>query len=133
MTSTVLVSIIGALQWLGGIALAIAATRRSRRFARAGAPPRLFARAALFVFGVAAIVLLLSLAHGAASVFPPEFATRSWRIEAVAETCIVGWLLLSISAFWNTVLGVSLRRRIAAAELKRRTARVFDHRTPGGA
>jgi hypothetical protein len=42
----------------------------------------------------------------------------------------VGWVLTVVSALWNGVLGVALRRRTAIQELKRRTDRVRDYRTP---
>jgi hypothetical protein len=39
-------------------------------------------------------------------------------------------VLVAFAAIWNAVLGVALRRRTAIQELKRRTDRVRDYRTP---
>ncbi|MDQ2931862.1 MAG: hypothetical protein M3Y05_13755, partial [Gemmatimonadota bacterium] len=60
----------------------------------------------------------------------PEHATSAWRVRTVEILSLVGWLLTILAAIWNGVLGVALRRRKAIQELKRRTDRVRDYRTP---
>lgn len=54
----------------------------------------------------------------------------AWRVRTVEILSVVGWLLTVTAAIWNGVLGVALRRRTAIQELKRRTDRVRDYRTP---
>jgi hypothetical protein len=88
------------------------------------------------VFAVALLTLLLAatpVSRLVAPLFPSEFTTPDWRRRTLFETSVVAWLFLIASAFWNTVLGIRLRRRIAAAELRRRTDRALAYRTPPGA
>ncbi|HEX6533503.1 MAG TPA: hypothetical protein VF041_02845, partial [Gemmatimonadaceae bacterium] len=57
-----------------------------------------------------------------------ELASSRWRLGAIAEPSLIAWALLALAGIWNWSLGVSLRRRTAAAELRRRTDRVMAHR-----
>jgi len=126
----------GALQWVSGIVLALAALRRGWRYAGAGVAPRTLARLAVFLFAVAALELIVAL------VTPRDlirrlgfeaYATQPWQLRTVLLLCIAGWLLLLLAASWNGILGVNMRRRTAAEELKRRSerARTSEGRAPG--
>jgi hypothetical protein len=130
-----LVPVIGAIQWVVGVALALLAIDRARRYGHSGLPPRALALVAIAVFVVALIVLLLAatpVSRLVAPLFPSEFTTPQWRRQSLFQSSLVGWLLLIASALWNTVLGIRLRRRVAAAELRRRTDRALAYRTPPG-
>jgi hypothetical protein len=132
MTLTRLISLVGALLWLLGIVLAVVASRRARRFGAAGVPPRTLARIALLVFLLEVAVFLLTtrpLQPWTAAHVSPALGTAMGRAGALTEMSIVGWLVLGVALAWNTVLGVSLRRREASAELRKRTARAMDYRT----
>ncbi|MEP7065502.1 MAG: hypothetical protein ABI889_05680 [Gemmatimonadota bacterium] len=107
--------------------------RRSRAFGGAGGAPRRIAWLALLVFliaGVAVLVSLIAARRADSALVLPDHATSAWRVRTVEILSIVGWLLGAGAALWNGVLGVSLRRRTAIQELKRRTDRVRDYRTP---
>jgi uncharacterized membrane protein YtjA (UPF0391 family) len=127
------VPLAGGAQWIVGTTLALLIARRSRLYGDAGAVPRRIAWVALVVFVIAGISLLVSFiasrrAGGAQPL--PEYATMAWRVRTVGTLSLVGWLLATCAALWNGVLGVALRRRTAIQELKRRTDRVRDYRTP---
>jgi hypothetical protein len=127
------VPLVGGAQWLVGTTLALVIARRSRVFGGAGGAPRRIAWLALLVFLIAGIAVLVSLIaeRRADSVLVlPAHATSAWRVRTVEILSIVGWMLGTVAALWNGVLGVSLRRRTAIQELKRRTDRVRDYRTP---
>jgi hypothetical protein len=126
-----LISILGAIQWVAGVALALLAIDRARRYGYSGLLPRSLALVAIAVFAVALLVLLLAatpVSRFVASLFPPEFTTPQWRHRTLFQSSLIGWLFLVAAALWNTVLGVGLRRRVAAAELRRRTDRALASR-----
>lgn len=113
--------------------MALVIARRSRLYAGAGAAPRRIAWLALLVFiiaGVAVLVSLIAEQRDQSSLQLPRYATMSWRVRTVEVLSLIGWLLTVVAALWNGVLGVALRRRTAIQELKRRTDRVRDYRTP---
>jgi hypothetical protein len=127
------VPLVGGAQWIVGTTFALVIARRSRLYAGAGAAPRRIAWLALLVFMIAGVSVLVSLLaeQGSDSVLrPPEFATMAWRVRTVKILSSIGWLFTAVAAVWNGVLGVALRRRTAIQELKRRTDRVRDYRTP---
>jgi cytochrome c oxidase assembly factor CtaG len=132
---TSLIQIVGAIQWVAGIALALLAIDRARRYGYSGLPPRALALAAIAIFVLALIVLLLAatpVSPLVAPLFPSDFTTPQWRHRTLFQSSLAGWVLLVASAVWNTVLGIQLRRRTAAAELRRRTDRALAYRTPQG-
>jgi len=127
------VPLVGGAQWIVGTTLALMIARRSRVFGGAGGAPRRIAWLAVLIFLIAGIAVLVSLIaeRGADSALVlPAHATSAWRVRTVEILSIVGWMLGTVAALWNGVLGVSLRRRTAIQELKRRTDRVRDYRTP---
>ena len=83
--------------------------------------------------GLAIVVSLIGARRHEAALLLPDFATPAWRGRTLQVMSIVGWLLTATAAVWNGVLGVALRRRTAIQELKRRTDRVRDYRTPPAA
>jgi hypothetical protein len=127
------VPLVGGAQWIVGTTLALVIARRSRVFGGAGGAPRRIAWLALLVFiiaGIAVLVSLLAERRADSALVLPAHATSAWRVRTVEVLSIVGWMLGTVAALWNGVLGVSLRRRTAIQELKRRTDRVRDYRTP---
>ncbi|MEP7088305.1 MAG: hypothetical protein ABI884_13455 [Gemmatimonadota bacterium] len=125
--------LLGGAQWIVGTTLALVIARRSRLYAGAGAAPRRLAWLALLVFIIAGVAVLVSLIveqRDQSSLQLPRYATMSWRVRTVEVLSLIGWLLTVVAALWNGVLGVALRRRTAIQELKRRTDRVRDYRTP---
>jgi hypothetical protein len=95
--------------------------------------PRRIAWLAFLIFAIEGIAVMVSLyagwrAGGAAPA--PEYSTSAWRRETVVILSLAAWPLAAFAAIWNAVLGVALRRRTAIQELKRRTDRVRDYRTP---
>jgi len=127
------VPLVGGAQWLVGTTLALVIARRSRVFGGAGGAPRRIAWLAVLIFLIAGIAVLVSLIaerRADSALVLPAHATSAWRIRTVEILSIVGWMLGTVAALWNGVLGVSLRRRTAIQELKRRTDRVRDYRTP---
>jgi hypothetical protein len=120
-------------QWIVGTTLALVIARRSRLYAGAGAAPRRIAWLALIVFLIAGISILVSLIaeqRSDAALRLPAYATMPWRMHTLGVLSSIGWALAAVAAVWNGVLGVALRRRTAIQELKRRTDRVRDYRTP---
>jgi hypothetical protein len=127
------VPLVGGAQWIVGTTLALVIARRSRVFGGAGGAPRRIAWIAVLVFiiaGIAVLVSLLAERRADSALVLPAHATSAWRVRTVEVLSIVGWMLGTVAALWNGVLGVSLRRRTAIQELKRRTDRVRDYRTP---
>ena len=125
--------LVGGAQWIVGTTLALVIARRSRVFGGAGGAPRRIAWLALLIFliaGVAVLVSLIAERRADAVLLLPTYASAAWRMRTVEILSVVGWLLGAVAALWNGVLGVSLRRRTAIQELKRRTDRVRDYRTP---
>ena len=82
------------------------------------------------IAGNAVLVSLIAERRADSALVLPAHATSAWRIRTVEILSIVGWMLGTVAALWIGVLGVSLRRRTAIQELKRRTDRVRDYRTP---
>jgi len=127
------VPLVGGAQWIVGTTLALVIARRSRVFGGAGGAPRRIAWLAVLIFIIAGIAVLVSLVaerRAESALVLPAHATSAWRVRTVEILSIVGWMLGTVAALWNGVLGVSLRRRTAIQELKRRTDRVRDYRTP---
>jgi hypothetical protein len=127
------VPLVGGAQWLVGTTVALVIARRSRVFGGAGGAPRRIAWLAVLVFLIAGIAVLVSLIaerRADSALVLPAHATSAWRVRTVEILSIIGWMLGTVAALWNGVLGVSLRRRTAIQELKRRTDRVRDYRTP---
>ncbi|HEU4643161.1 MAG TPA: hypothetical protein VFS44_11965 [Gemmatimonadaceae bacterium] len=125
------IPILAAAQWIVGLLVATVAVGRSRRFGRSGVAPRLLARVGIVIFVVAAVLVLLAatpVGHVVAGLLPPEPTGARWRTTAFLKWSLLAWGLVAVSSFWNWTLGVALRRRTAAAELGRRTARVMAHR-----
>lgn len=123
----------GGAQWIVGTTWALVIARRSRLYGGAGGAPRRVAWLALLVFiiaGVAVLVSLIAEQRDQNSLQLPPHATMAWRVKTVEILSLVGWVLTLVAALWNGVLGVALRRRTAIQELKRRTDRVRDYRTP---
>lgn len=118
---------LAALQWLGGVLLAEATVRSTRRFGSAGRTPRGLARLALALFILATIALVVTLpffAHTVASWLPPEASTPEWRLQALLAISQVAWIVLLVAMGWNGLLALVTRRRAARAELARRRERV---------
>jgi hypothetical protein len=107
--------------------------RRSRLYGGDGSAPRRIAWLALLTFIVAGVAVLVSLVaeqRDQNSLLLPQYATMAWRVKTAETLSLIGWVLTLVAAVWNGVLGVALRRRTAIQELKRRTDRVRDYRTP---
>lgn len=124
--------VVGA-QWIIGTTFALVIARRSRVYGGAGGAPRRIAWLALLVFVIAGVAVLVSIVaeHRADSaLILPEHARATWRARTALILSTVGWVLTVVAAIWNGVLGIALRRRTAIQELKRRTDRVRDYRTP---
>ena len=126
-----LLPILGGIQWISGLVLAVAALRRARAYDRRGA---LLARAAawlgILLFTIAAGDLLLR-ASGAdaylARWLPRDYGRDTWHLRTLLILCGAGWLLVLVAASVNASLGVGERRRSAAEELRRRMG---SRRTP---
>lgn len=126
-----LLPILGGVQWISGLVLAVAALRRARTYGgNGGTLARIAARLAIFLFIVAALDLLLH-ASGAgvhiATYLPQDFDRDTWHVRALLIVCAAAWLLLLVAASVNASLGVGERRRSAAEELRRRMG---GRRTP---
>jgi hypothetical protein len=125
------VPLVGGAQWIVGTTLALVIARRSRVFGGAGGAPRRIAWLAVLVFiiaGIAVLVSLLAERRADSALVLPAHATSAWRVRTVEVLSIVGWMLGTVAALWNGVLGVSLRRRTAIQELKRRTQRPISRK-----
>ena len=123
----------GGAQWIVGTTWALVIARRSRLYGGAGGAPRRIAWLALLVFiivGLAVLVSLIAEQRDQNSLQLPQYATMAWRVRTVEVLSLVGWVLTLVAALWTGVLAVALRRRTAIQELKRRTDRVRDYRTP---
>ena len=113
--------------------MSLVIARRSRLYAGAGAAPRRIAWLALLIFLIAGVAVLFSIVaerRADSALILPEYARTPWRVRTATILCIAGWSLTLVAGVWNGVLGVALRRRTAIQELKRRTDRVRDYRTP---
>jgi hypothetical protein len=113
--------------------LALVIARRSRLYGDAGDAPRRVAWLGLLVFvvcGVAILVSLIAARRHDEALMLPQYAMPPWRARTLGVMSTVGWLLTVVATLWIGVLGVALRRRNAIQELKRRTDRVRDYRTP---
>ncbi|HEY7859949.1 MAG: hypothetical protein ACHQRL_04930 [Gemmatimonadales bacterium] len=120
-------------QWIVGTTFALIIARRSRLYAAAGAAPRRIAWLAFLIFAIELVAIAFSLLaawRDTTSLRLPEYATVAWRYQTVTVLSLSAWVLVAFAAIWNAVLGVALRRRTAIQELKRRTDRVRDYRTP---
>lgn len=124
-----LIPVLGAVQWVAGIAFSLILVRRSRRYPPLGAVPRFFARVAFWLFLLGALLLVLSAtpaAHLNERLNP--LGLPPVDVTTVTRAYVISWGLLAVAGAWTFVLGVSNRRRTAAAELKRRTDRALSHR-----
>lgn len=95
--------------------------------------PRRIAWLATLIFaieGVSIAVSFFAAWRAGSSLQLPEYATVAWRYRTIGVLSVAAWVLVGFAAIWNAVLGVALRRRTAIQELKRRTDRVRDYRTP---
>ncbi len=126
-----LLPILGGIQWISGLVLAVAALRRARTYDRPGGLlARTSARLAILLFIVAALDLLLrasGLSARVANWLPADFNRDTWHVRALLIICGAAWLMLLIAASVNASLGVGERRRSAAEELRRRMG---GRRTP---
>ena len=125
--------LVGGAQWIVGSTLALVIARRSRLYAAAGAAPRRLAWLGFFVFVVlfvAIVVSFLGAWRPGDALLLPTYATVAWRYRTVEVLSLIAWPIVALAGIWNAVLGVALRRRTAIQELKRRTDRVRDYRTP---
>jgi hypothetical protein len=119
-----LLPVLGGIQWISGLVLAIAALRRARAYERPGGLlARVTARIAIALFVVAALDLVLR-ATGAsiylANWLPPDFNRDTWHLRTLLIICAAAWLMLLVAGSVNASLGVGERRRSAAEELRRR-------------
>ncbi|HEY7408323.1 MAG TPA: hypothetical protein VH638_08665 [Gemmatimonadaceae bacterium] len=126
-----LLPILGGIQWISGLVLAVAALRRARSYDRPGGLlARTSARLAIVLFVVAALDLLLRASGLSARVapwLPVDFNRDTWHLRALLIICAAAWLMLLVAASVNASLGVGERRRSAAEELRRRMG---GRRTP---
>lgn len=126
-----LLPVLGGIQWISGLVLAVAALRRARTYDRPGGLlARTSARLAILLFIVAALDLLLrasGLSARVANWLPADFNRDTWHVRALLIICGAAWLMLLIAASVNASLGVGERRRSAAEELRRRMG---GRRTP---
>lgn len=126
-----LLPILGGIQWISGLVLAIAAVRRARTYDGRGALlARITARLSIALFIIAALDLMLR-ASGAevylTNWLPVDFNRDTWHLRALLILCAAAWLMLLIAASVNASLGIGERRRSAAEELRRRMG---GRRTP---
>ena len=126
-----LLPILGGVQWISGLVLAVAALRRARAYGSGGGTvARVAAGLAILLFIVAALDLVLR-ASGAsvhiANYLPQDFDRETWHVRTLLIVCAAAWLLLLIAASVNASLGVGERRRSAAEEMRRRMG---GRRTP---
>jgi hypothetical protein len=126
-----LLPILGGIQWISGLVLAVAALRRARAYERPGGfLARVTARFAILLFILAALDLLLRTSGASvylANWLPSDFDRDIWHLRTLLIICAAGWLMLLIAGSVNASLGVGERRRSAAEELRRR---IGARRTP---
>jgi hypothetical protein len=126
-----LLPVLGGIQWISGLVLAIAALRRARAYERRGGfLARVTARVAIALFIVAALDLVLRASGASISLanwLPPDFNRDTWHLRTLLIICAAGWLMLLVAGSVNASLGVGERRRSAAEELRRRMG---GRRTP---
>jgi hypothetical protein len=138
-----LIVIASLVQWVSGIVLAYVILARASQHGRAGRGPRALAGLAIVLFLVGAIELAFVLAGAHPTQhrwLPPDFTAGHWQLITLLLFSAAAWVTILIAALWNGILGVNSRRRIAAAELRRRTDRalhthhdaVSHARSPGG-
>lgn len=133
LTTEQIAPLASAAQWIVGTTFALIIARRSRLYAAAGAAPRSIAWLAFLIFAIELLAIAVSFLaawNDTTSLRLPEYATVAWRYRTIEVLSIAGWILVVFAGSWNAVLGVALRRRTAIQELKRRTDRVRDYRTP---
>ena len=124
-----LLPIAGAVQWISGVLLAVVALGRTSRYGATGRGPRVFAWLSLLLFAAALAELLVYLLGGRALLgrwFGSDFLTGRWQLVTHLGVSAAAWLALLGAWLWNSILGVKLRRRAAAAELQRRTDRALS-------
>jgi len=123
-----LVVIASLVQWVSGIVLAYVILARAAHHGSAGWGPRALARLAVILFLIGAIEIAFVLA-GARTVssrwLPPDFTAGHWQLVTLLLFSAAAWIAILAAAVWNGILGVKSRRRIAAAELRRRTDRAL--------
>ncbi|HEX5180500.1 MAG TPA: hypothetical protein VFW04_14280 [Gemmatimonadaceae bacterium] len=125
-----LVPYLAALQWIGGLVLALSASGRAREFRQQGTWPRAMAKIALGLFVIAAVIVALSapaLAPIVARVVPAFDNPSPWRLAVFLTACQAGWILVLVSMGWTGLLGIVSRKRHARAELDRRRERAQGH------
>lgn len=93
---------------------------------RGGSPgPRVFIVVGIGLFVLAGLDLALALA-GAPPVLgrwlPVDFASERSQFLLILFVCGAAWLSLFLAAVWIGAVGIRGRRRLAAADIERRTA-----------
>ena len=81
--------------------------------------------AVLFAGAIELIFVLAGARFGPNRWLPPDFTAGHWQLVTLLLFSAIAWLAVLIAAIWNGILGVNSRRRIAAAELRRRTDRAL--------
>ena len=134
MTVSLLMAV---LQWVGGLAMALAARRSARRFRGAAVWPLAMARAAALSFILSALFVLATmpalsrvLSHNTGP--PAAAASAGWRLDVFLWGSQAGWVLVLLAMAGNVALGVAARRRAARAELARRKERALAHEPRSG-
>ena len=119
-----IVSIAGAVQWFCGLILAFFMLNQAA--SRGGSSgPRVFIVLGMGLFVLAGLDLALALA-GAPPVLgrwlPVDFASERSQFLLILFVCGAAWLSLFLAAVWTGVVDIRGRRRLAAADIERRTA-----------
>ncbi|HEU4563164.1 MAG TPA: hypothetical protein VFS05_00900, partial [Gemmatimonadaceae bacterium] len=111
------------MQWLCGMAVALSLLRRPPHRGPLARGPRAFAALAVGLFLLAAAELLGAWLTGVAGIawLPAQLRTQRWQAVLLLAISVAGWVALLVAAMWKELLGMRLRRRTTAAELKRRT------------
>ena len=123
-----LIVVASAVQWVSGFVLAYVIMARASYHGPAGRGPRVLAELAIGLLLAGAIELAFVLAGARVAPkrwLPPDFTAGHWQLVTLLLLSAAAWLAILVAAIWNGILGVNSRRRIAAAELRRRTERAL--------
>ena len=123
-----LVVVASVVQWVSGMVLAYVILARASHHGLAGRVPRVLARLAivLLLIGAIEVAFVLAGARTASSRWlPPDFTAAHWQLVTFLLFSAAAWVAILVAAVWNGILGINSRRRIAAAELRRRTDRAL--------
>jgi hypothetical protein len=121
--------IAGAVQWVSGLILAVVTALRAKQFGRDGRVPLLLARISIVIFALSLVELLWTVTRAReiiGPVMPNNFTSAPWQLRTLLLMSLAAWVLLAIAAAWNGTLAIAQRRRVAAAELQRRTDRALQ-------